>query len=244
MERALNAWRACSLQGSYTANPSTVKFNRSSLILYRIANITLHTNILDLQILAGLSRLMGRPVKPEMALNVQVQMSAQWSQSDGAVKAVHHALKLLTETLFAKPNYQDESYNHHFQRMDYNLDGVLHGKWCLYLATLTLWAWGIVTSNNPSREGSVSLNGSTSFGGSVKMEDGEGYPLGPIANDDQASAWKHAQAYLRAMMNAAPEKNGLATVSARTETRGLVIIIRHLLKDERWDLRIFRFQLC
>ena len=58
------------MQGTHTAHPSTVKFNRSSMTLYRIANVTLHTSILDLQILAGLPRLMGKPVKSETSLNV------------------------------------------------------------------------------------------------------------------------------------------------------------------------------
>src|SRR5579871_5694659 len=77
MERALHAWRN-SMQGAYTANPSTVKFNRSSLTLFRIANVTLHTSILDLQILAGLPKLMGKPVKEETSLNVLLRLSTVW----------------------------------------------------------------------------------------------------------------------------------------------------------------------
>jgi hypothetical protein len=235
------------MQGAYTANPSTVKFNRSSMTLYRIANVTLYTSILDLQILAGLPRLMGKPVKQETSVNVLLRLSTSWAGSEGAAKSVQHALKLLNETLFSKsaPDYlasrqqrlgtSDGSYSH-YHRMDYALDGVLHGKWCLYLATLTLWAWGVVTSNNPSREGSVGMNGMGGYGTGIKVEDGESYNFTSYPESDEIIAWHHAHYYLKQMTIASKDRSSLATVAARTETRGLVITIRNLLMQERWEL--------
>jgi hypothetical protein len=235
------------MQGTHTAHPSTVKFNRSSMTLYRIANVTLHTSILDLQILAGLPRLMGKPVKSETSLNVVLRLSASWAGSEGATKAVYHALKLLNETLFSKagPDYlnsrsqriraQDGNYGP--LRQDYALDGVLHGKWCLYLATLTLWAWGIVTSNNVPAEASVSMNGMSNFGPAIKMEDNEN-KFGSYLETDEITAWHHAQFYLRSMAFAAGERTPLSTCPARAETRGLVITIRNMLMLERWELRM------
>ena len=241
MERALHAWRN-SMQGAYTANPSTVKFNRSSLTLFRIANVTLHTSILDLQILAGLPKLMGKPVKEDYAMKVIFGLIHVWAVSEGAQKAVAHACKLLNETLFSRPGLdylnsrqqrvgnRDGNYGP-FAPMDYALDGILHGKWCLYLATLTLWAWGVVTSNNHSREGSINMNG---YG--IKMEEPEGFTS--YQDNDESSAWSHAQYYLKAMAAAATEKNALLATPVRTETRGLIITIRNLLRDERWELRM------
>jgi phage-related protein len=100
---------------------------------------------------------------------------------------------------------------------------------------LTLWAWGIVTSNNPSREGSV-MNGMSTFG-NVKTEDGEAVNFSSYAVDDEITAWHHAQYYLKAMA-AVTDRNALATLAVRTETRGLVITIRNLLLHERWELRM------
>jgi hypothetical protein len=240
------------MQGAYTANPSTVKFNRSSMTLYRIANVTLHTSILDLQILAGLPRLMGKPVKEETSVHVLLRLSTSWAGSEGAAKSVQHALKLLNETLFSKsgPDYltsrqqrlgtSDGSYSH-YQRMDYALDGVLHGKWCLYLATLTLWAWGIVTSNNPSREGSVGMNGMGAYGSGIKVEDGDNYNFNAYPETDEVTAWHHAHYYLKQMSIASQDRSSLATVATRTETRGLVITIRNMLLHERWELGILLF---
>jgi len=178
-------------------------------------------------------------------MNVLVRLSTAWAGSEGAAKAVQHALKLLNETLFSKPGLdyltsrQQRPGNHdgsygHFQRMDYTLDGILHGKWCLYLATLTLWAWGAVTSNNGSREGSVAING-MGFG-NVKMEDGEMVNFSSYSIDDEVTAWHHAQYYLKSMAQASTDRNSLSTVAIRTETRGLVITIRNLLLHERWEL--------
>lgn len=244
IERALNAWRS-STQGTNTANPSIARFNRSSMTLYRIANITLHTKIVDLQVLAGLPKIMGKPVKDDMSINALLRMSTSWANSDGAAKSVLHALKLLTETVFklgydylaSRQHGGQDGHFGHFQRMDFALDGILHGKWCLYLATLTLWAWGVVTANNPSREGSVSMNGMSAYTQSVKLEDGD-LNFSSYTDDDQVTAWHHAQHYLKCMMAVANERNGLATVPARTETRGLIIIMRNLLMNERWELRI------
>lgn len=189
---------------------------------------------------------MGKPVGEDKVMKALFHLIHDWANSDGALKAVSHACKLLNETLFSKPGHDyvnlrqqrlgagDGNYGH-FQRMDYALDGILHGKWCLYLATLTLWSWGVVTQNNPSREGSVSMNGMTYTAG-LKMEDNDTF--NSYQDQDEITAWNHAQYYLKAMAAAAAEKNALATTPARIETRGLVITIRNLLIDERWELRI------
>ena len=244
VERALHAWRT-NMQGHYTGMTSTVKFNRSSLTLFRIANITLHTSIIDLQVLAGMGKIMGKPIKAPQTYHILIRMTTTWAGSDGAVKAVTHALKLLSETLFSSPVYlpsrmhanNDPNFGQ-LQRADYALDGILHGKWCLYLATLTLWAWGAVISGPGSREGST-MNGMVSYGQGVKGEDGETYTSHSYSDDDEQTAWAHAQGYLKTMVAAAHEKGGLVVTPARTETRGLVIVIRNLLANERWELRTF-----
>jgi Fungal specific transcription factor domain len=246
MERALATWRKNTTHGAYTANPSTAKFNRSSSALFRIANITLYTSILDMQILAGMPKLMGKWVKDETSFLAVVRLT-HWATSDGAVKAVSHALKLLNETVFSKPTPDylsarlsrgtDNNYGSLSHRTDYALDGLLHGKWCLYLATLTLWSWGTVTGNSSSREASVSTNGMTSFGGGLKLDDLDGYNNYP--DNDLATAWNHAQYYLKTMA-AAGDKNTLASSPVRTETRGLIIAMRAILQNERWELCTFR----
>jgi hypothetical protein len=220
VERGLNAWRS-SIQGSFTAHSSTSKFNKASLVLYRIANITLNTNILDLQVLAGLSRLMGKPVKSPHCLWSLVRLSVSWAPSDGALKAVQHSLKLLQENLFIANDYQIRYSN---QSKD-NLQGILHGKWCLYLATLTLWAWGAVTTADeyPAEEPTDSERA-----------------LKNVEIPDVFACWLHAQQYLEAMLNVPQDQlKALRTIPQRADTRGLVGYMYNILISERWELCIF-----
>lgn len=100
-EDSLNAWRKTTV-GSL-ANPSALKFHRSSMSLYRIAQISLYTNFLDLHILAGLDRIMGKPINEEARINMLLQLSADWAPSKGADRAVQHALSLFNETIFSYP---------------------------------------------------------------------------------------------------------------------------------------------
>ena len=242
MERAFVAWRH-STQNHYTGLSNTVKFNRASLTLYRIASITLYTSIVELQIVAGLLKIMGRPVPVKEQQRVLLKMCTSWIQSEGAVKAVHHAVKLLGDTLFSSPDYlpisnpssaNPEIYSR-LQRADYSLDGILHGKWCLYLATLTIWAYGACTSINQSNDGIVS--GLNMYGQGVQGAGGEFYTSSDYDERDEQSAWLHAQAYLKAILPLTTDKAKLFSSNARVETRGVIIIIRNLLHPERWELR-------
>jgi hypothetical protein len=230
VERALGQWRY-SIQRSFTASVSAARFNKASLTLYRVANITLYTSILDLQVLAGLSRLMGKPVRAPACLWSLARLSVTWAPSDGAIKAVQHALKLLQETLFQSNDYRRFGSDNALglnQSKD-NLEGILHGKWCLYLATLTLWAWGAVTtadeypSEEPPGDG---------------IERGSKNPNIP----DVYHCWVEAQAYLEAMLNIPQDQlKVLRTIPARSNTRGLVGYMYNILINERWELRISFF---
>ena len=202
-------------------------FSKSSMLLYRIANITLYTSILDLQILAGLTRLMGKPVTSAAARNSLLRLSTSWAGSEGAAKAVHHAVKLLSETFF--PDIHSRSRL--WREGDPNLRGILHGKWCQYLATLTLWAWGAVTTDLTSRENSL-----TDFGTSFKSED-EFYDDSNLTIENNEGALRQAKSYLEKMATT-PTKQ-LKYCVERGETRGLVIVMHNTLKAERWHLCSF-----
>jgi len=240
MERALYAWRSSTFE-QYASNRSTIEDKLPSLVLFRIAHITLHTSVIDLQVLAGIGKVMGKPVTRGTKYGVLIRTMKEWVNSDGAVKSVRHALKLLSETVFANPFYISTSaqacdlMNHRLQWVEDTLDGIFHGKWCLYLATLTLWAWGALTSL--WRRGSA--NGNSGYGQNIKTEGGL-YESNEIGKDNQI-AWNDAESYLKTMLAISAENKGesLMTTPWRLETRGLIIVIRNLLHSERWELRIF-----
>jgi len=237
MELALDAWRA-STQGQYTGNPSTINASLSSDVLFRIAHITLHTSVIDLQVLAGIDKVMGKPVTPPAKYDVLKRTITRWANSEGAVKSVHHALELLSETVFQSAFYLSTSAQTHdpmygrLQSVEHALDVIVHGKWCLYLATLTLWAWGALTAAEFWREGTA--NGMSEY---IKTEGG----LHETRKKDDQTVWNNAQSYLKAMLAISRGNQGesLMTSPWRLETRGLIIVTRNLLHSERWELRIF-----
>jgi hypothetical protein len=105
------------------------QFSTSCIAIFHAAHITLNVEILDLQIYAGARHIIGRPVtRPDYDRSRRILK--QWVKPDGsqeAVKASWHAAHLLRDGIM-------------------NLDGwdvneAFHYPWCLYLATLTCWAF-------------------------------------------------------------------------------------------------------
>jgi hypothetical protein len=249
MENALSAWKQ-SMYGHNTGSLNTLNFNRASLTLYRIANLTLYASIVELQIVAGLPKIMGKPVPEIEQKRILKKMCTTWIQSEGAFKAVHHAVKLLKETLFSSSQYlpilnrnaMNAEFSGPTQRADYFLDGILHGKWCLYLATLTIWAYGALSSINETSDGIV--NELTMYGQGIQSSGGDFYTSNDYHERDEPAAWMHALAYLNHVIqlpDKEPDKAKRAFLCSpnRIETRGVVIIIRNLLQNERWQLRIY-----
>ena len=159
-----------------------------------------------------------------------LRLATSWAGSEGASKAVHHAVKLLLETLFPENN----SRSRLLREGDPNLRGALHGRWCQYLATLTLWAWGAVTTDQ-SRENSLG----DQFGTSFKSED-DIYDETNLTIDNNEGALRQAKNYLNKMSNTHTKQ--LRSCTERGETRGLVIVMLNAMKIERWQLRSLQSQ--
>ena len=86
------------------------------------------------------------------------------------------------------------------------------------------------------------MNGMSGYATGIKVEDGENYSFNAYPEADEVTAWHHAHYYLKQMSIASQDRSSLATVAARTETRGLVITIRNMLLNERWELGILLFR--
>ncbi|KAF2460153.1 fungal-specific transcription factor domain-containing protein [Lineolata rhizophorae] len=108
--------------------------------IYHSAHITLGADILDIQIYAGARHILGRPVaRPDYARSQRVVR--RWaaaagdpaSESDAppaaaaAGPAAWHAAKLLRDAVT--------------DLKEFDAGGLFHYPWCLYLATLTVWAF-------------------------------------------------------------------------------------------------------
>lgn len=111
-------------------------------VLYHLAHITMHSDIIDLQVFAGYKRLLGRKVTARDQASVAHRMTG-WVGTATARLAVLHSFKLLNETLSnsgdptPQVSYTGEASIHYSCRAD----PFIYRPWALYLAALTIWAF-------------------------------------------------------------------------------------------------------
>ncbi|KAF9895265.1 hypothetical protein FE257_000167 [Aspergillus nanangensis] len=96
--------------------------------LYRAAHLALNVEVLDLQIVAGASHILGRTVTPEDRERSRRNIP-RWlhGESGASSLAARHASCLLHDAVLSLH--------------DWDQTDAFHFPWCLYLATLTCWAF-------------------------------------------------------------------------------------------------------
>ncbi|KAI4594185.1 hypothetical protein KJ359_008460 [Pestalotiopsis sp. 9143b] len=189
--------------------------------VYHAAHILLKSSFLDVQIYAGSRHILGRPVQKrdyvrsekvvkQWALGTAEQQSGtptpgggdqRSSSTNRAAAAAIHAAHMLSD---ASANLDD------FDSM-----GIFHLPWCLYLATLTLWAY-----NHARPSG-------RSWGGPGDDEDGE------MVWD----ARKDMDELLAGLRAAKPwDLGGQGQGQPRRSTGGLTWIMAEALSKTRWGI--------
>lgn len=108
-------------------------FTTSYNAVYHAAQVLLNADFLDLQIYAGARHILGRPVQRRDFVRSE-RVVKQWAAIDtsdmrsvSSAKAAWHAATLLAD---ASQNLEN-----------FDALGLFHVPWCLYLATLTCWAF-------------------------------------------------------------------------------------------------------
>ncbi|KAI1451747.1 fungal-specific transcription factor domain-containing protein [Annulohypoxylon moriforme] len=173
--------------------------------VYHAAHVLLHSEFLDVQIFAGARHILGRSVQRADFMRsekVVKQWAANVSQNPenanepaAAASAAWHAAQLLqnaSQTL-----------------VDFDSMGLFHVPWCLYLATLTIWAF-----HHTGPRG-----------------------LGSGPDDDSELVWD-AQAEMRTVVDSMVEAGieGLLQVQGTKRTGGLVWIMAEVLSKVRWGI--------
>lgn len=128
------------------------KSTAATLSLYHVAYIALYVSLTDLQSYAGTHHILGRFIEPaEHARSLErIKNWAAPGSMDGAI-AVSHAALLLRDGITKLHNWDS--------------DDVFHYPWCLYIATLTCWAFLTGVSDNHkflAGEGVEIVNGEAS----------------------------------------------------------------------------------
>ncbi|KAJ6031054.1 hypothetical protein N7540_001786 [Penicillium herquei] len=141
MSRALSAWSNCLL----ALQPSLCLIAAGPL--YRMAQITLHVKVTDLLTLAKEHKHVLGLQTSENYTQARARMYA-WASSDSAREAVGFSLLLVRETMFSGQPYRAQE------------DRIAPRPWCLYIAVLTLWAYGEMkqdtcTSNQDNYRGAT-----------------------------------------------------------------------------------------
>lgn len=115
----------------------------SASVLFHLAHISLHTDIVDFQVYAGAKRLVGRKVSTRDYTNAVNRMSA-WAKQASSRHAVLHAFKLLYRILVEPYSRRRSSTQSGAAApIQYSMrnDTDPHRPWIMYYAVLTIWAF-------------------------------------------------------------------------------------------------------
>ncbi|PON26692.1 hypothetical protein TGAM01_v204193 [Trichoderma gamsii] len=115
----------------------------SASVLYHLAHISLHADIVDCQVYAGAKRLLGRKVSSRDYSNVIKRMSA-WSNQGSTRHAILHAFKLLYRVVVdPHPRRRNSPHPPEHAAMQYSIrnEPDPHRPWIMYYAVLAIWAF-------------------------------------------------------------------------------------------------------
>jgi hypothetical protein len=177
------------LKGSPSVKADFIRFRTSTLAIYHASHITLNVEVIDLQIAAGARHIIGRPV------SLHDYERSKWiirnQETSSANAAAWHAAQLLRDGVMNLEGW--------------DVDQQFHYPWCLYLATLTCWAF-----HHAKSEASHSTRSS-----------------GDSANDESSM-----NALISSMTAVGPE--GLERLAGRQSTSGLINVVAKHLSNIRW----------
>ena len=124
-------------------NASKTTDSTAPTVLFHLAHMTMHADIIDIQIFSGTRRLLGRRVSEKDYLNVFQRMKS-WACTPIARHAVLHAFKLLAAVLISKPAKSTQNeYQTSAPTINYSCrnDAMFYRPWGVYLASLIIWAY-------------------------------------------------------------------------------------------------------
>ncbi|KAH8886286.1 hypothetical protein GQ53DRAFT_845077 [Thozetella sp. PMI_491] len=177
---------------------------------YHISHITMHAEIYEHQIFAGVRRVLGRQISEADVPRVRRKVS-DWATRPGSSIAVFHALKLL-RTIFCQPSNVGV-------RRDYDArdDMLLLRPWCAYIASTIVWSYGPHLCGNQGPSTALS----------VRVQDVEEASLDAAA--------KAAQELFQTA-GAVKTPRDLEATNNRNSAAGVLLLLSTAFKDSRWEL--------
>ncbi|KAG9977892.1 hypothetical protein KCU78_g22216, partial [Aureobasidium melanogenum] len=119
------------------------KMFESRTVLYHLARMAMHVDIVDCQILAGAKRSLGRVITANDHASTAKKLRETWAPSHGARDAVFYALRFLSAVLLPEGD-GSSGLNLGARGLAYSArdDNSLNRPWVLYFAALVVWTYG------------------------------------------------------------------------------------------------------
>lgn len=178
-------------------------------VLYGLAHMASHVDIVDCQIFAGAGRLMGRAITGRDYSAAREKMTERWATKASARDATFHALKVLSECMLSDNNDDDDEDDDDaaasYRGRD---DSLLNRPWVVYVAALVVWCYGYAL---------------------------EGPIRSAVALTTAADQRRDMRAYLR-RMGGVDSPNDLETMTGRNQCMGLLMVLRDGFLHARWEL--------
>jgi len=180
-----------------------LRFKAAYNAIYHAAHVILDSEFLDLQIYAGARHILGRPVARADYVRAK-RVVHQWLKNDApaAGRAAWHAAHILGESIMNLEDFQ--------------LIGVFHYPWCLYLANITCWAF------HHAQPTSKELPDNCDHAAAMEEDDDD------IIWDAKAEM----NALISSMTTSRPED--LAGLAGKRRVDGLTAVISQALAKVRW----------
>ncbi|KAI9779249.1 MAG: hypothetical protein M1839_007501 [Geoglossum umbratile] len=175
-------------------------------VLHHLAHMAMHVDIVDCQIFAGAARLLGRTIGPQDYSSAQRRMK-EWAPTARARDATFYAVRFLSQVLLpGNNNIPGGVGTDLYAARD---DFLLNRPWVLYFAALIIWSYG------------YALDGPVSA------------PEPPLITNAQKRS--DMCAFLRRIGGVqSPEE--LSSLSGRNACVGLLLVLRDMFQQTRWEL--------
>ncbi|PGG97748.1 hypothetical protein AJ79_09100 [Helicocarpus griseus UAMH5409] len=213
IERAINTWAFCLHSQSSSIALEACK------PLHHMSRVAIHTNIIDFHVLAGAAPLLDSSPLSGHDITKAAERVRAWSRNRECKKVLYHCLLLVQETLFTGNRYVAKR------------DNIALRPWCLYHATLVLWAYGRMC-DEVYGDGQWLQQGRSD--GTGEREAGVASSVGGGGVDQMGTLG--AEEYLDRMLMLLKNTNGLEMLEGASQTLGLILRVRESLEGCRWEL--------
>jgi Fungal specific transcription factor domain len=175
-------------------------------VLHHLAHMAMHVDIVDCQIFAGAARLLGRTIGPQDYAGAQRRMK-EWAPTARARDATFYAVRFLSQVLLpGNHNISGGACTELYAARD---DFLLNRPWVLYFAALIIWSYGYALD------------------GPVSALDP------PLLTNAQK---RNDMCVFLQRIGGVQSPEELSSLSGRNACVGLLLVLRDMFKQTRWEL--------